>query len=165
MNMVANRVVYGIHGVCDVKAVETKKIDHKEVTYLVLEPVGQPESRYLVPTHNAAAMGKLKRMFTKKEMETLLMSEQGHTCNWNQNDGIRKQNYREMINSGDREQIVAMLHALYLHKEEQAAIGRKLHLCDENFLKDAEKLIAGEISVVMEMDIHQAVQYLRQILR
>ena len=62
MFQVGDRVVYGIHGVCDIKDSETQTMDRKKVTYLVLEPLGQPGSRYMVPTHNAVAMGKLKKM-------------------------------------------------------------------------------------------------------
>ena len=56
MYQIGDQVVYGIHGVCCVVEQEERVIDRKRVTYLVLEPVGQDGSRYLVPTHNAAAM-------------------------------------------------------------------------------------------------------------
>ena len=71
MFQVGDRVVYGIHGVCDIKDSETQTVDRKKVTYLVLEPLGQPGSRYMVPTHNAVAMGKLKKMLTREELELL----------------------------------------------------------------------------------------------
>ena len=39
--------------------------------------------------------------------------------------------------------------------------GKKFHLCDDNFLRDAEKLMSSEIALVLEMTMEQARDYLR----
>ena len=164
MFQAGDRVVYGIHGVCDIIDSETKIVDKKQVTYLVLEPLGQPGSRYLVPTHNELAMGKLKKMLTREELEALMQSDFVRQDSWIRDEGVRKQTYRTLISSGDREKLMAMVHTLYCHKEEQQAAGRKVHLCDDNFLRDAEKLLIGEVSIVMGMDTDAARQYVRSQL-
>ena len=41
MYQIGSLMIYGIHGVCRVVRQETKVLDRKAVTYLVLEPVGQ----------------------------------------------------------------------------------------------------------------------------
>lgn len=165
MFQLGDRVVYGIHGVCDIKDTEKQVVDRKTVTYLVLEPLGQPGARYLVPTHNEVAMGKLKKMLTREEMETLILSDTVRQDCWITDEGRRKQTYRELISSGDREKLMAMVHTLYRHKAQQTAAGRKVHLCDDNFLRDAEKLLMGEVAIVMEMDPEQAKQYVRSKLK
>lgn len=165
MFQVGDRVVYSIHGVCDIRDSEMQMVDRKQVVYLVLEPLGQPGSRYLVPTHNAAAMGKLKRMMTREELEELLRSEVIRQDCWIQDESLRKQTYRELIGSGDRQKLMAMVYTLYQHKKAQAAAGRKVHLCDDNFLRDAEKLLTSEVSIVMDMETDQARQYIRQNLQ
>ena len=71
-------VVYGIHGVCVVRELEERIADQKRVNYLVLEPMGQEGARYLVPTHNAAAMGKLRHMLSREMLQQLLTSQQVH---------------------------------------------------------------------------------------
>lgn len=160
-----DRVVYGIHGVCDIKDTEKQVVDRKAVTYLVLEPLGQPGARYLVPTHNEVAMGKLKKMLSREELETLILSDTVRQDCWIADEGRRKQTYRELISSGDREKLMAMVHTLYRHKAAQTEAGRKVHLCDDNFLRDAEKLLIGEVSIVMEMEADQAKQYVRSKLQ
>lgn len=165
MFQVGDRVVYSIHGVCDIKDSETQIVDKKQVTYLVLEPLGQPGSRYLVPTHNASAMGKLKKMLTREELENLIHSDMVRKERWIQDEGVRKQTYRELIGSGNRQELMGMVHTLYLHQKAQADAGRKVHLCDDNFLRDAEKLLVSEISIVMDMDADPARQYIRQNLQ
>jgi len=165
MFQTGDKVVYGIHGVCDIKGTENQRMDGKNVAYLILEPIAQPGSRYLVPTHNPTAMGKIKKMLTRTEMEELIQSGSILQDCWIRDESQRKQLYRELISSGDRERIMAMVHTLYRHKAEQTASGRKVHLCDDNFLRDAEKLIAGEVAFVMGLSQDEARQFIRQKLK
>lgn len=161
MIQVGDRVVYGVQGVCDVVECETRTVNKKQVIYLVLEPLGQPGSRYLVPSQNEAALAKLKKLLTRKELEDLIHSDLIRKDHWIQDEGQRKQAYRELITGSDRQKLMGMVHSLYRHREKQMEQGRKMHICDENFLRDAEKLLAGEISVVMNLDADQARQYIR----
>lgn len=165
MFQVGNQVVYGIHGVCRIVDQEERVIDRKRVTYLALEPVGQDGSRYLVPTHNAAAMAKLRPMLSKEELEALMDSQEVKADGWIRDENLRKQTYRELISSGDRTKLMQMVHTLYGHKAQQTAAGRKIHLCDDNFLRDAEKLLTGEVSIVMGMEPEQAKAYIRNKLK
>lgn len=165
MYQVGDQVVYGIHGVCRVMDHEQRLVDGKKLTYLVVEPVGQDGSRFLVPTHNATAMAKLRSMLSKEEMEALILSDAVHSGKWIQDENRRKQTYRELISSGDRGALLQMVCTLYKHRSEQATAGKKCHLCDENFLRDAERLLVGEISIVMEMEPDQARAYIRKSLQ
>lgn len=164
MYQIGDQVVYGIHGVCCVVEQEERVIDRKRVTYLVLEPVGRDGSRYLVPTHNAAAMAKLRKKLSREELEDLLKSETIRVDGWITDENQRKQMYRELISSGDLAKLMQMVHTLYRHKNAQAAAGRKVHLCDENFLRDAEKLLASEAAIVLGMEYDQARKYLKENL-
>ena len=164
MYQIGDQVVYGIHGVCCVVEQEERVIDRKRVTYLVLEPVGRDGSRYLVPTHNAAAMAKLRKKLSREELEELLKSETIRVDGWITDENQRKQMYRELISSGDLAKLMQMVHTLYRHKNAQAAAGRKVHLCDENFLRDAEKLLASEAAIVLGMEYDQARKYLKENL-
>ena len=154
-------VVYGVHGVCRIADREESMIDKKPVVYLVLEPEGQTGSRYLVPTHNAAAMGKLRCLLSKEELTAMLDARELGEDRWIPDEHLRKQAYRDLINSADRQKLIQMVRSVYSHKTSQFAAGRKVHLCDDNFLKDAEKLLAGEICAVMGLDFNQAKQFLR----
>lgn len=164
MYQVGDKVVYGIHGVCMVADQEERTVDRKRVTYLVLEPVGQTGARFLVPTHNQAAMAKVKQMLSREELEAMMGSEAVQADGWIRDENLRKQTYRELISSGDRARLMCMVRTLYRHKAAQAAAGKKCHLSDENFLRDAEKLLSSEISVVMGLDPEQTKKYLKENL-
>jgi len=164
MYQVGDRVVYGAHGVCIITDHEERLVDKKQVTYLVLEPVGQEGARYLIPTHNTVAMGKLCKMHSPEELEIMLQSKAVHSDHWIKDENLRKQTYRDLIGSGDREKLMGMVYSLYEHKKVQTSAGKKCHLCDENFLRDAEKLLVCEISVAMNMTPMDAKEYLKEKL-
>ena len=62
---------------------------------------------------------------------------------------MRKQRYRELISSGDRGSLLCMVRTLYHHKMTQQEAGWKFHLCDENFLRDAQRLLDSEFSLIL----------------
>lgn len=164
MYQVGDRVIYGVHGVCTVVQLEERKVDRKMVTYLVLEPDGQPGSQFLVPAHNQAALAKLRRILDREELEALICSDAVLQGNWIPEEGLRKQTYREIIAGGDRLALMQMVHSLYAHREQMRASGRKFHLSDENFLRDGEKLLCSEISAVLDLSLDEAKTYIRQKL-
>lgn len=164
MFQIGDKVVYGIQGVCCVAGQEERVIDRKKQVYLVLEPVNRDGSKYMVPTHNAAAMAKLRPMLTQEELDTMIQSAMETGGSWIPDEGQRKNRYRELIGSGDREKLMGMVRALYLHRASQKAAGKKCHLCDENFLRDAETLLSGEIAAVKGIDQIQARAYINETL-
>ena len=164
MLQVGSQVVYGIHGVCSIVDVEIRRVDRKKVEYFVLEPREQPGTRYYVPTQNQVALSKLRPMLTRDELEALLVSEQTHRESWIADENQRKQHYRELINSGDRAALIGMICMLHEHKESQLAAGRKFHLCDENFLRDAQKLLNSEFSLVLGIPQAEVAAYIEKKL-
>ena len=70
--------------------------------------------------------------------------------------------YRELISGADRKALVVMVHTLHMHKNRQVEQGRKFHLCDENFLRDAEKLLCSEFSLVLNLSKEETANYLKK---
>lgn len=156
---IGEKVLYGIHGVCRISDTEERTVDRVKRQYLVLEPVDQAGAKFFVPTHNAAALAKLRPILSREALESLLRSEDVKKDAWIEDENARKQTYRELINSGDRTALIRMVGSLHRHKEAQALAGRKFHLCDENFLRDAEKLLSTEFSLVLGIEPEQVGSY------
>lgn len=156
---IGEKVLYGIHGVCRVSDTEERTVDRVKRQYLVLEPVDQAGAKFFVPTHNAAALAKLRPILSREALESLLRSEDVKKDAWIEDENVRKQTYRELINSGDRTALIRMVGSLHRHKEAQVLAGRKFHLCDENFLRDAEKLLSTEFSLVLGIEPEQVGSY------
>ena len=159
------KIIYGMHGICTVREIETGPAGGKKQEYYVLEPSEHPDAIYYVPVHNAAASAKLRRMLTRDELTGLLREEQGRDSAWVSDENLRKQRYRQLIGNSDPAALLSMVHTLHRHKTAQLAAGRKLHICDESFLRDAEKLLSAEISYVMCIPLQDVEAYVRDVFQ
>ena len=152
-------VLYGGHGLCRVCDIEKRIVDRKTVQYLVLEPLEQNNSKFYVPTHNDAALSKLRALLTKAQLVSLLHSEEIRADCWIEDENQRKLAYRQMISSCDRMALLQMINTLHRHKAACAASGRKFHLCDENFLRDAQRVLSAEFSVILDIPQSEVGEY------
>ena len=163
MYQVGQQIVYGMHGVCSIVALEEKKIDKKIVRYYVLAPLDQPITRYYVPAENQAALAKLRQLATKEELNALLSAPLREDI-WVPEENRRKQYYRELVASVDLRSMVDMIRYLRHYRRQQLEQGRKFHQCDENFLRDAQRILSTEISIVMQISMAQVKEYLDEVL-
>ena len=163
MYQVCQMVVYGIHGVCRIVQMEERTVDRQVVSYYVLEPLSQPGTRYLIPSKNPAALAKLRPLLERERLMELLRAAPSEQ-DWIADENRRKQHYRQIITSGDAGALISMVHCLEVHKRAQAEAGRKLHLCDENFLRDAQKVLSGEIAVVMDVAERDVPAFVRNLI-
>ena len=157
-----DQVVYGIHGVCVIHEITQQTVNRKRVEYYVLVPLNQPDARFYVPTQNQAAASKMRPLLKKDEIDALLKLDALENDCWISDENQRKQYYRELIVSGDRARLIGMIRSLYLHKENQLKQGRKFHMCDENFLRDAEKLLSSEFAFVLGIPQSDVGQYIQE---
>ena len=164
MLQIGSQVVYGIHGVCNIIGTELRSVDRKKVEYLILEPNDHLGARFYVPAHNEAALSKLRPVLTRDELESILTSDATHMDCWIPSENLRKLKYRELINNADCAALLAMIRVLYKHREDQLSAGRKFHLCDENFLRDAKKMLSSEISLVLELQRPDALAYIEKMI-
>lgn len=164
MYLPGEMVMYGFHGVCRVRDVQERLVDRVRRQYLVLEPTCQG-GQFLVPMHNAAAMGKVSQLLSRQELTELLASRMVHTFTWVPDENRRKQRYRELTAACTRENLAQTLYSLYVHRERQGQVGKKLHICDDNLLHDAEKILSSEIEAVLGYPGKEALEFLRAQLR
>ena len=154
-------VVYGIHGVCAVVGTEKRVVDRKTAEYYVLEPVQQKDAKFYVPMHNPKAVGKIRKILSREELTALLRSDAMKEDGWISNENLRKEKYRGLIARADCAELIRTIRALYFHKQEQLAAGKRLHQCDENFMKDAQRVICSEVSMVMGIPFEEVGEFLR----
>ena len=107
----------------------------------------------------------MRPLLSKQEVDELLSSDIMDAQCWIEDENQRKQHYRELIVSGDRARLIGMIRCLYRHKENQIKLGRKFHLSDENFLRDAEKLLSSEFAYVLGVPQSDVGKYIQEHLR
>lgn len=164
MYQISQLVVYGSHGVCYIVQMEDRTVDRNKVSYYVLEPVSQPGTRFLIPTHNQAALAKIRPLMEKEQLLSALTDTSARQ-DWIPDENRRKQQYRQILTSGDTLWQLGMLRLLYIHKRKQQEAGRKIHQCDDNFLRDVSKVLVSEMCAVLAMTEQEAFACLQQYLQ
>ena len=145
-------VVYGAQGVCKIIGIDEKRVNGEIKQYLVLKPKDDKGATCFVPTWNEKAMGKMRKVMTREEVNATIDSIPSQKPSWIANENERKDTYKRILTSGDQAAIISMIQALYLHKKEREADGRRLHMTDERFMKDAEQLLYNEWQYVLNVD-------------
>ena len=145
-------VVYGAQGVCKIVGKQDQKIDGANKTYFVLKPADDRGATFYVPTWNDKALAKMRKVMTKQDVDALIDSMPNKTPTWIANENERKETYNRILASGDQAAIISMVQALFSHKKEREAEGKRLHMSDEHFMKDAEQLLYNEWQYVLNVD-------------
>lgn len=157
-------VVYCSYGVCRIMEIEERIVDKKPVSYYVLSPVESEATKFYVPMHNDAALRKMRRLLTPEQLLQILrdpaMREQG----WIVEDNRRKERYKELLAGNDFFATAQMVCNLKRYQQERIALGKRFHQADEIFLRDAQKILASEMSVIFQVPVSDLLQTVANFL-
>lgn len=153
-------VIYGIHGICKITDIQIKKFMGEKAEYFVLSPVYDERATVFVPCGNENLTSKMKRIMSPSEIYDIIKAMPNEKQIWIENDQERKKAYSDILKNGDRKALVGLIKTLYVHKEKQMAKGKKLHIADENFLRDAEKILYEEFAHVLQIKREQVLPFI-----
>lgn len=157
---VNDTVLYGAHGVCTIQEIVERNITGTPVTYYVLRPIYDPKSTLFVPVNNQTLTAKMRRVLSETEIYHLIKTIPDEPGLWIANDHERKERYKEILVHGDRHQLIQLIKAIYQHKREQEQKGRKLHISDERFFREAEKMLYDEFALVLHIQPDQVLPFI-----
>lgn len=152
MFQVNDVVVYGLQGVCEIVGIDGQKVNGVIKNYFVLKPKNDKGATFYVPTWNEKAWSKMRKVMTKKEVDALIDSMPKKVPAWIENESDRKETYKKILASGDQTAMISMIQALFIHKREREEQGKRLHVSDEHFMKDAEQILYNEWQYVLNVD-------------
>ncbi|MCD8025415.1 MAG: CarD family transcriptional regulator [Clostridiales bacterium] len=145
-------VLYGSNGVCKIIEITTKKVGGNSIEYYVLKPVYSDTSTLFVPTQNEQLVGKMRNIMSADEIYEILKNMPEDDNEWIDNKNDRFTACKDVISSGDCKRLVKLIRTLKTHETAQNKKGKKLHIADERFLKEAEKTVCDEFSLVLNID-------------
>lgn len=157
-------VLYGTHGVCRVQGQTAKDFAGMKKDYYVLQPVFEEASVVYVPADSPKLTAKMHHVATKEEILRGLSAVPKEGEAWIEDEPRRREVFRATLEEGNRRKLIQMVQSLLLHQKKQQAKGRRLHISDEQFLRDAEKIIEDEIAYVLAIKREEVVPFIRQQL-
>ena len=161
MFCVGQTVLYGSNGVCVVDDVTEKRIGKTKMQYYVLKPLCNNTSTLFVPTANQQLVSKMRRILTEDEAEAILR-DLPPCGDWNDNKQERSEQFRAIITEGSCVELIRLIRLVRTHEQEQLAGGKRLHISDERFLKEAEKMICEEFSLVLHISRDEVLERILQ---
>lgn len=151
-------VLYGSQGTCRVTGIIKKDFYGKMVEYYELKPLYDDKSTFFVPTRNESSKSKLRSVLTEEEVRRIIKMLPEEDAVWIENEGMRKEKYREIISGGDSLKLAKVIRALHLYQQRQKLKGRKIHSADEQFLMNAEKVVCSEFAYVLNIGREQVME-------
>ena len=157
-------VTYGSQGVCKVAAISEKNFDGIIHQYYELVPVYDRKSTFFVPVANNSLTDKMHSVLTAEDVKSLIKSIPGENPAWIEDESVRKTKYKEILDSGDRRALVRALKALHRYRAFRHEEGKKIHVCDEHFIKDAERVLYDEFAFVLNIERNRVVEYISSFI-
>ncbi len=154
-------VLYTSNGVCRITGITTKKIAGTKMEYYVLTPIYADSSTLFVPTCNETLVNKMRYILSSDEINSVISNIVSEP-EWIDDKNARFELCREIISNGDFEKLVLLVRSLKNHEKQQVAKGKHLHISDERFLKEAEKMVSEEISIVLNIKRSDVIPMLMQ---
>ena len=153
-------ILYGSRGIYQISEVSERNFRGVSKQYYVLNSIKQDGSVICVPVDSKSLQQKMRRILSSEEIYAIIKAMPYEDSIWIENESKRKEVYREIISRGDRLELIRMIKALYLHKKQQQSNGKKLHAADEQFFKEAERLLYDEFALVLNIRPDQVLPFI-----
>lgn len=165
MYSINDTVLYGANGVCKISDICSKEFSGVTKDYYILRPFSNESLTIFVPVNNKLLTDKIRKILSKEEILRLISGISAEPISWIDDDAERKERYRKVLISGDRGEILKMIRELYMHKQEQLSKGKKLHISDEQFMKEGERLLYSEFSLVLNIKEDEVPGFITERIR
>ncbi len=156
---IGSTIIYGTN-ICKVTGIKPMTLGKVTRDYYVLAPVWDDKNLIYLPTDNEALAAKARKILSAEEINALIAVIPEEETDWIADDKDRVAKFKEIIDSGDREQIIRIIRMLFLRKKELEGKNRKLHAADEAILSRAEKVIYEEFALVLGIKKEEVVPYI-----
>ncbi len=161
MFSINDTILYGTHGVCHIADIVNAPFDGAKGDYYILNPAHNPASTIYVPVDNEKLTSKMRSILSEEEIYSLIKNMPDEES-WIENKNDRAIRFKEILNSGNRSQILSLIKTIYKHREELKSCGKKLHAADETAFKEAEKVIYDEFALVLNIRRDQVVPFIME---
>lgn len=157
---VNDTVIYKTNGICKITEIAEQDFTGKNIEYFVLKPVYDNKRTIYISVQNEKLIAEMRRILSADEICDLIKTIPIENTIWIVNDSERSQRYKEILTRGDRTDLFRLIKTLYQRQRLQNEKGKKLHIADERFLKEAEKMLHEEFAYVLNIKREQVLPFI-----
>ena len=143
-------LMYGSVGLVEIIDERRESAFGVERDYYILRELGTAsDSQIFVPKDNQKLLSNMRALVSFAKAKALLQKKDREEIEWNKDNRTRSEKFRKIIDSGNREQLLALISRINRARRERIKEGKKCFLLDENTLEKAVGLISREFSFVL----------------
>lgn len=152
-------IMYGTTGICKViDIVEEKDRNFIKKEYYVLNHIYENNTIIKIPTDNTKIF--MRKILSKEEVEGMLENEKLSELIWIDSERQRNESFKALVKTGDFSNLVKLVRSITAKKKEKIALGKKLTQSDEIIMKNSEKLLFEELSIIFDFNEKEAHKYI-----
>jgi len=159
-------VVYGSTGVCRVESIDRPNITgtDRNRQYYILKPLYQDGVIY-TPVDNAKV--PIRMVITLEEAEALIELIPSIQAKPHQAATLQAlaQHYQSSVRSHDCKDLIELMMSIYAKQKQAEAQKRRLGMVDERYMKQAERLLYGELSVALGIAFDEVQPYIARRIK
>lgn len=145
-----DKIHYVGSGVCLIQEITVKRIGRNRASYYVLKPLHQQTSVIYVPVDKEELVARMRPILTRDQVRALIDSIDSITPVWYPDVNERKLQFDGLLRSGSCADLICLIKSLFAQRKIRQAEGKLLHVSDETFLREAQRLLYDEFAGVLE---------------
>ena len=161
---IGDTVVFGTEGIFNIEGTTQKMICGKKTDYYVLRSTSKDNSIVYLPMNNQMLLEKAKPLVTKEEIGRLIENIPNSEDFWVDDHKQRKEKFNKILQSGDRQGIMALAGTIHNKQKAQLAVHKKLNASDERILREAERIISLEFAFVLNIAPDEVKEYIKNLM-
>lgn len=156
-------IVYGTTGVCRVESITRPNLTgaDRDKQYYLLKPLRQDGVIY-TPVENQKV--PVRPVISAKEAEgliDLIPTMQAEACRAPTLQALA-QHYQTVVRSNNCRDLIELMMSIYIKRQQAESQKRRLGMVDEQYMKQAERLLYGEFSVALGIPFEEVQPYIAQ---
>lgn len=152
-------VVYR-HDVCIIKDIKKNKLN--DMTYYVMNPIDDESLIIDFPIEDK--MGVLRDIISTGEAKKLIARISKINPISDINEKNLETKYKEMLNSGNYEDLIKIIKTTYLRNESRMNNKKKISEKDSNYFQLAEKYLYNELAISLNMTTDEVKKYIVKVV-
>ena len=164
MFSVNERIHYGVSGVCVIQEIATMRFGRTRERYYVLKPVYQNTAVIYVPVANQELVAKMRPVLSREEVDALIDDMPAIPTAWEEDPQARKASFDALLRSNECRSLIVIIKTLNAHRERRQADGKNLHVADETYLREAQRLLYDEFAGALGIQPAQVKSYIDEKL-
>ena len=164
MYSIGETIIYTTYGLCKVDNIVQKEFNNELHDYYILKPLHDAKASLQVQVNNPITAEKLRSILSADEVLALIKQIPQIEPYWIENENERKRHFSNILRSGTRVEIIGIIRSINEHHQKLKERGKKLHACDEQYYKDAEKIIYDEFAYVLNINKYEVKDYINKEL-